>query len=129
MRFAVIRIPFYFTFIDFYFKSLSRDSLLYCLGFCGKQLFKFYGNSTDWLPHDAGSGCGESQNRLLIVLYFFFFCLLVLYFYIALSRVFFDYVSCKLFRWYLLILIGLLTCVYGFLKFNFTLHLLLLFYF
>ena len=30
--------------------------------------------------------------------FLFFFCLLVLYFYIAPSRVFFEYVSCKLFR-------------------------------
>ena len=53
----------------------------------------------------------ESRNRLLTVLYFFFFCLLVLCFCVAPSRVFFECVSCKLFRWYLLILIGLLTCI------------------
>ena len=40
-----------------------------------------------------------------------FFCLLALYFYIAPLRLFFEYVSCKLFRWNLLILIGLLTCI------------------
>ena len=40
----------------------------------------------------------ESRNRLLTVLYFFFFCLLVVYFYIAPSRVSFEYVSYKLFR-------------------------------
>ena len=43
--------------------------------------------------------------------FLFFFCLLVLYFYIAPSRLFFEYVSFKLFRWNLLILIGLLTCI------------------
>ena len=47
------------------------------------QLFEFYRSSTDWLPHDARSGCGESQNRLLTVLCPYFFCLLVFYFYIA----------------------------------------------
>ena len=63
------------------------------------------------LPHDAEYGCVESRKRLLTVLYLFFLCLLVLYFHVAPSRVFFEYVSCKLFRWYLLILIGLLTCI------------------
>ena len=29
------------------------------------RFFKFYCNSADCLPHDVGSGCGESQNRLL----------------------------------------------------------------
>ena len=113
MCFSVTRISFWFTFIDFYYWSLFRDSLLYWLAFCGNQFFKFYRNSTDWLPHDVGSGCGESRNRLLTVLYRFFFCLLVLYFYIAPSRVFFEYVSCKLFRWYLLILIGYLNLYKG----------------
>ena len=42
---------------------------------------------------------------------YFFFCLLVLCFCVAPSRVFFNYVSFKLFRWCLLILIGLLTCI------------------
>ena len=60
------------------------------------SLFEFYHTSTDWLPHDLGSGCGESQNRLLTVLQPFFFCLFILYFYIAPSWVFFQYVSCKL---------------------------------
>ena len=57
---------------------------------CGKQLFEFYRNSTYWLPHDAGSGCWEFQNRLLTALYPFFFlftCSLIL---IAPSRVFFE---------------------------------------
>ena len=114
MRFAVIRISFQFAFIYFYYLTLYWDSLLYCLAFCRNQLFEFYRNSSDWLPHNAGSECGESRNRLLTVLYpffFFFFCLLVFYFYIAPSRLFFEYVSCKLFRWNLLILIGLLTCI------------------
>ena len=60
------------------------------------SLFEFYHTSTDWLPPDLGSGCGKSRNRLLTVLQPFFFCLFILYFYIALSRVFFQYVSCKL---------------------------------
>ena len=119
MRFAVIQI-FWFTFIDFYYWSLFWDSLFYCVAFCRDHLFGFYRNSTDWLSHDVGSGCGESWNRLLTVLYPFFFCLLVLYFYIAPSQVFFQYVSCKLFRRYFLllfrrikisILIDLLTCI------------------
>ena len=93
--------------IDFYYWSLFWDSLLYCLAFCGNQLFEFYQNSSDWLPHDAGSGCRLSRSRLLTVLYLFFFYLLVLYFYIASSQVFFKCVSGKLFRWYLLILIFL----------------------
>ena len=91
------------------FLFLTQSS---CLGFpwafCGNQLFEFYRNSTDWLQHDTGSGWGESPNTLLTVLYFFFFCLLVVYIYIAPLRVFFEYVSCKLFWWYLLIL---MTCV------------------
>ena len=73
MRFAVIWISFQFTFIEFYYWSLFWNSLLYCLAFCGNQLFEFYRNSTDWLPHDAGSGCGESRNRLITVLYSFLF--------------------------------------------------------
>ena len=112
MYFAVIWISFYpllVTFITCW--SLFWDSLLYCITYGGNQLFEFYRNSTDWLPHDAGSGCGESRNRLITVLYLFFFCLPDLYFYIAPSRVFFEYVSCRLFRWYLLILTGLLTCI------------------
>ena len=71
MRFSVIRIS--FTFIDFHYWGLFWDSLFYCLAFCGNQLFEFYRSSTDWLSHDAGSGCGESWNRLLTVLYLFFF--------------------------------------------------------
>ena len=78
---------------------------------CDIALFEFYRNSTDWLSHDAGSACGESRNRLLTVLYLFSFCLLVLCFRVAPSEVFFEYMSFKLFRWYLLILIGLLTCI------------------
>ena len=35
------------------------------------KLFDFYCNSTDWLPHDARSGCGDSKNRLQIVLHVF----------------------------------------------------------
>ena len=81
---------------------------VYCLAFCGNQSFEFYRNSTDWLPHDAGFGCGESQIANSFILSFF--CLLVLYFYIAPLRVFFEYVSCKLindinfnrsFNWYI----------------------------
>ena len=94
--------------------NLFWDSLLY---------------STDWLLHDVGSEREESWNRLLTVLYPFFSCLLVLYFYIAPSRVLFEYLSCKLCGWYLLILIGLLTCIQRIFKFNFLLYLLLLFYF
>ena len=105
--FTIILIHYYW----FYYWSLFWDYLLYCLAFCGNQLFEFCCNSTDWLPHDAGSECEEFRNRLLTVLYSFFFCLLVLYFYIAPSRVFFQYVSCKRFRWCLLISIGLLTCI------------------
>ena len=67
--------------------------LLYCLAFCGNQLFDFYRNSADWLPHDAGSGCGESRNRLQTVVYLFFFCLPVFYFYVALARVLFEKVA------------------------------------
>ena len=116
--FTIILIHYYW----FYYWSLFWDYLLYCLAFCGNQLFEFCCNSTDWLPHDAGSECEEFRNRLLTVLYSFFFCLLVLYFYIAPSRVFFQYVSCKRFRWCLLISIGLLTCIYGIFKFNFILY-------
>ena len=35
------------------------------------QLFDFYCNSTDWLLRDARSGCGDSRNRLQIVLHVF----------------------------------------------------------
>ena len=52
--------------------NLFWDSLLYCIAFYGNQFFEFYRNSTDWLPHDAESGCGESRNRLITVLYLFF---------------------------------------------------------
>ena len=100
--------------IHFYWLSLLDSNLrflLYCLAFCGDQLFEFYRNSYDWLPRSAVSECGKSQNRLLTVLYPFFFCLLVFYFYVAPSRVFFEYVSVRFFRWYLLILISLLTLV------------------
>ena len=108
MLFSVIWISLEFTFIDF---ITGICSLLYCLVFCGNQAFEFYCNSADWLPHDARSGREESRKRLLTVLYPFFFCLLVLYIYIAPSQVIFEFVSGELFRWYLLILIGLLTCV------------------
>ena len=37
------------------------------------------------------SGCGESRNRLLTLLYLFFFYLVVLCFCVAPSRVFFEY--------------------------------------
>ena len=40
---------------------------------------------------------------------FLSFCFPVLYFYMAHSQIFFEYVSRKIFRWYLLILMGLLT--------------------
>ena len=102
----------------YHFNSLSLISLIwsslslfYSLAFCANQLSEFCRNWTVWLPHDSGYGCGESRNRLLTVLYSFFFGLFVLYFYIAPWRVVFQYLSCKLLRWYLLILIVLLTCI------------------
>ena len=102
MRFAFIRIPFQFAFIDFCYWSLFWDSLLYCLVFCENQLFDIHRYSTDWLPHDvgSGSGCGKSRNRLLTVWYpffiffIYFFCLLVLYFYVAPSHLLFESFSC-----------------------------------
>ena len=84
--------------------SLFWDSLPYYLAFCGNQLFEFYRNPTDWLLHHAGSGCVKPRNRLLTG--FYILSVLVLYFYVTPSRVFFEYVSCKLFRWYLLISIN-----------------------
>ena len=95
--FMIEHIYLYIYIIYIYISVLRLFALLYCLAFWGDQLFEFYCNPTDLLPHDAESGCGESRNRLITILYPFFFCLLVLYFYIALSRVFFEYVSCKLF--------------------------------
>ena len=88
MRFAIIWSNFQFSFIEFW------DYLLYCLSFRRNQVFDFDRNSTDCLPHDARSGCGESQNRLRTVLYLLFFFLLVLYFYVAPLRVFSEQVSC-----------------------------------
>ena len=88
MRFAIIWSKFQFSFIEFW------DYLLYCLAFWRNQVFDFDRNSTDCLPHDAKSGCGESQNRLRTVLYLLFFFLLVLYFYVAPLRVFSEQVSC-----------------------------------
>ena len=61
--------------------------LVYCLTFCRNQLF-------------AGSGYGESRNRLLTVLYLFF-CLLMLYFCVAPSQVFFEHVFGKSFNLYI----------------------------
>ena len=84
--------------------SLFWDSLPYYLAFCGNQLFEFYRNPTDWLLHHAGSGCVKPRNRLLTG--FYILSVLVLYFYVTPSRVFFEYVSCKRFRWYLLISIN-----------------------
>ena len=66
------------------------------------------------IPDDAGSGCDECQNRLLTVLYPLFFlflytCFLILYsFFVGLL----EYVSCKYFKLYLLILIGPLSFVF-----------------
>ena len=54
---------------------LSRVSRKLVIWFCR--------SSADWLPLYTGSGCGEFLNRLLSVLYLFFFCLLVLYFHVA----------------------------------------------
>ena len=48
--------------------------------FCENQFFEFYRNSTDWLPHYAGSECGESRNRLQTVLYPFSSFFVYLYF-------------------------------------------------
>ena len=63
------------------------------------------------------TGCNMMQNlgvgdlrRLQTVFYLFFFCLRLLYFYVAPFLVFFETTFCWLFR-YLLILIGLLTCI------------------
>ena len=95
----------YIILIHFHWLLLLESvlrSLLYCFAFCGNQLFKFHRNSNDWLPHDVGSGCGKSRKRLLTVLYLFFFYFLVLYFDIVPSWVFFEYVSCTHFRWYLI---------------------------
>ena len=76
----IILIHFYWLLLR---KSVLRFPTLLSL-VCGNQLFEFYQNSTDWLPHDAGSGCGESQKRLVTVLYpffsfVFFNCTLLLY--------------------------------------------------
>ena len=55
-------------------------------------------------------GISEQKTNSFIS-FLFFFCLLVLCFYMAPSHLFFQYVSCKLFRWNLLNLIGFLTCI------------------
>ena len=52
-------------------KHLTILLTLTYLVFCRNQLFDFYRNSTDWLPRDARSGCGDSRNRLQIVLHVF----------------------------------------------------------
>ena len=70
---------------------LFWDSLLYCLAFCGNQLFELYRNSTDCCHMMRDLSVGESRNRLLTVLYPFFLCLPALYFYIAPLRIFFQY--------------------------------------
>ena len=66
-RFIVFSILFLFSFIEFYYWSLSWDSLFYCFAFCGND---FYCGSTDWLLHDAGPGCEESRNILQKALLF-----------------------------------------------------------
>ena len=63
MCFTVIWISLYFTFLDFYYWSLFWDSLLYCLTFCGNQLFEFCCNYIDWLSHYVGSGCGRGISE------------------------------------------------------------------
>ena len=81
IRFAITWILISLTFIDFYCWSLFWDSLLYSLGFCGNRLFEFYGSSTDWLPPEVGSGCGELRSRLPAVsipFLFLFTCTLLL---------------------------------------------------
>ena len=68
--------------LEYHFNSLLLSFIIgvcseipcsFVLLFWGNQLFEFYRRSTDRLSHDAGSGCGESWNRLLAVLYLFFF--------------------------------------------------------
>ena len=59
-HFSVILIHFYWLF----YWILFWDSLFQCFAFCGNQIFDFYWDSTDWLPCDEGSGCGESWNSL-----------------------------------------------------------------
>ena len=88
-----------------------------------KHVFDFYCDSTDWLPCDARSVCGDSWNRLQIVLHVFIcvciykcaymyvpvsvdmcymyvcmcmcicVCVYLSYFYVASSQGFFQYVS------------------------------------
>ena len=49
------------------------------------HLFEFYCNSTDWLPHDMRSGCGDSWNRLQIVLHVLICVFMCLYTYVHVS--------------------------------------------
>ena len=90
MCLAVIWISFWLIFITGVCSKIPC-SIVSCLK---TPVLWIYYKSTDWLPHDVGYECQESRNRIVTVLYPFFFCLLVLYFYIAPSRVFFQYVSC-----------------------------------
>ena len=88
---------------------LFWDSLLYCLAFCGNQLFELFLSQFNWLlPHDAGSGCGgilEQITNSFISFLFMFTCPLLLY------SSFANICSVRVFRQYLLVLIGLLTCI------------------
>ena len=59
----VIWKSFLFAFIDFITGACSEIPCFIVSLFCGNQLFESYCNSTDWLPHDAGSRCGKSRNR------------------------------------------------------------------
>ena len=104
-------LSFSFTFIDFYYWILFFDSLLQCLLFCGNHLFYFYRDLTDWLPHDATSGCGDSQNRLQIVLHVFIYVCWYMRIYVSVCL----YVcACKWIYVYMFVCICMFVFVYMF---------------
>ena len=72
MCLAVIWISFWLIFITGVCSKIPC-SIVSCLK---TPVLWIYYKSTDWLPHDVGYECQESRNRIVTVLYPFFFCLL-----------------------------------------------------
>ena len=105
--FVVIRISFKFTPIDFITVSVLRFPAL--LSSVLRKPVIWTLSQFNWLlPHDAGSGCGgisEQITNSFISFLFMFTCPLLLY------SSFADIFSVPVFRQYLLVLIGLLTCI------------------
>ena len=86
MCLAVIWISFWLIFITGVCSKIPC-SIVSCLK---TPVLWIYYKSTDWLPHDVGYECQESRNRIVTVLYPFFFCLLFFTFIQLLRGYFFS---------------------------------------